>query len=81
MQRLEVDLGTRRYPILIGAGLVDRADVVGQAVHARDVLVVTNDVVAPSTSSGCARHSARAGSRPSCSRTASATRTSPRSRA
>lgn len=47
MQRLEVDLGTRRYPILIGAGLVDRADVVGQAVHARDVLVVTNDVVAP----------------------------------
>jgi 3-dehydroquinate synthase len=47
MQRLDVGLGERSYPILIGAGLLGRADVLDGAVGARDVLVVTNDVVAP----------------------------------
>ena len=47
MQRLEVGLGERSYPILVGDGLLDRAEVFDGAVDARDVLVVTNDVVAP----------------------------------
>ena len=47
MQRLEVGLGERSYPILVGDGLLDRADVFDCAVGARDVLVVTNDAVAP----------------------------------
>ena len=47
MQRLEVGLGARSYPILVGDGLLDRADAFDQAIAARAVLVVTNDVVAP----------------------------------
>ncbi len=47
MQRVDIDLGARSYPILIGAGLLRDAAVLGAAVTARDVLVVTNNVVAP----------------------------------
>ena len=46
MQRLEVGLGARSYPILVGDGLVDRADVF-ECVPGGAVLVVTNEVVAP----------------------------------
>ena len=47
MQRVEIDLGARSYPILIGAGLLRDPAVIGAAVTARDVLVVTNEVVGP----------------------------------
>ena len=47
MQRLNIELGARSYPILIGPGLLDAAAVLSEAVAARDVMVVTNDVVAP----------------------------------
>jgi 3-dehydroquinate synthase len=47
LQRLNIDLGTRSYPILIGPGLLDDGDVLSGAVASRDVMVVTNDVVAP----------------------------------
>ena len=47
MQRVTIDLGARSYPILIGPGLIDDAAVLTDAVAARDVLVVTNDVVGP----------------------------------
>jgi 3-dehydroquinate synthase len=47
MQTVRIDLGSRSYPILIGAGLIDAADVLGGAVSARDVLVVTNETVGP----------------------------------
>ena len=47
MQRVTIDLGARSYPILIGPGLLDDAAVLTDAVAARDVLVVTNDVVGP----------------------------------
>ena len=47
MERLRIELGERSYPILIGPGLLDDATLVGEAVAARDVLVVTNTTVAP----------------------------------
>jgi 3-dehydroquinate synthase len=42
-----IDLGERSYPILIGPGLVDDVGVLAEALPGRDVMVVTNDVVAP----------------------------------
>ena len=47
MQRLTIDLGERSYPILIGPGLIDDAGEFAGAIAARDVLVVTNEVVGP----------------------------------
>jgi len=47
MQRLTIDLGERSYPILIGPGLIDDAGEFADAIAARDVLVVTNEVVGP----------------------------------
>ena len=47
MVTIEVGLGDRSYPIHIGAGLLDRTDILAAAIPGRDVLVVTNTVVAP----------------------------------
>lgn len=47
MQRIEVKLGLRSYPILIGAGVMDRGDELAKAIPARDVLLVTNTTVGP----------------------------------
>jgi 3-dehydroquinate synthase len=47
MERLLIDLGARSYPILIGTGLLEDAAVLSSATTARDVLVVTNETVAP----------------------------------
>ena len=47
MERLHIDLGARSYPILIGPGLIDDPAVMATAVPARDVLIVTNEVVGP----------------------------------
>ncbi len=47
MHRLMIDLGARSYPILIGPGLIDDAAALAEAIAARDLLVVTNEVVAP----------------------------------
>ena len=47
MDRLRIELGDRSYPILIGPGLLDDAGLLGEAVTARDVLVVSNTTVAP----------------------------------
>ena len=44
---LSVELGSRSYPILIGAGLLARADLLAQHVPGRDVLLVSNTTVAP----------------------------------
>ena len=44
---LDVALGTRSYPIHLGAGLLDDADRWRGAIRGRHVLVVTNAVVAP----------------------------------
>jgi len=47
MRSLVIDLGERSYPIMIGPGLLDDSAVLARAVAARDVLVVTNETVAP----------------------------------
>jgi 3-dehydroquinate synthase len=47
VQSVHIELGERGYPILIGSGLLDQPAVLGQAVAARDVLVVTNETVGP----------------------------------
>jgi 3-dehydroquinate synthase len=44
---LNVALGTRSYPILIGAGLLARAELFRERLVARDVLLVSNTTVAP----------------------------------
>jgi 3-dehydroquinate synthase len=47
MDTLRVELGSRSYPILIGQGLLGERALFAQYVRARDILVVTNTVVAP----------------------------------
>ncbi len=47
MQTVDVQLGERSYPIHIGAGLLERADLILPQLPQRRVAVVTNDVVAP----------------------------------
>jgi 3-dehydroquinate synthase len=44
---LTVELGTRSYPILIGAGVLRDAALLDRCVRARDVLIVSNTTVAP----------------------------------
>jgi 3-dehydroquinate synthase len=44
---LKVELGSRSYPILIGAGLLGQSELLGQHIPARDVLIVSNTTVAP----------------------------------
>ena len=47
MQRIEVKLGTRSYPIFIGAGAMSLPDEFSRVIPARDVLIVTNTIVGP----------------------------------
>ncbi|HEV2228902.1 MAG TPA: 3-dehydroquinate synthase [Steroidobacteraceae bacterium] len=47
MDTLKVELGTRSYPILIGAGLLARAELLRPLVPGRDVLILSNTTVAP----------------------------------
>ena len=47
MQRIEVKLGNRSYPIYVGSGAMALAAELDQAIPARDVLLVTNTTVGP----------------------------------
>ena len=47
MKTLSVNLGERSYPIFIGSGLLNRADLWSGAIRSNQVMVVTNDKVAP----------------------------------
>ncbi|MDR3393485.1 MAG: 3-dehydroquinate synthase [Parasulfuritortus sp.] len=47
MQTLSVDLGDRSYPIHIGAGLLDRADLILPHLAQKRVAIVTNTTVGP----------------------------------
>lgn len=47
MQTLNVALDERAYPIHIGPGLIDRADLIAARMKQKKALVVTNDVVGP----------------------------------
>lgn len=47
MERLEIALGERSYPILIGAGLLRSSELLAEHIRARNLLIVTNDRIAP----------------------------------
>jgi len=47
MRTLSVDLGDRSYPIYIGASLVCNADIYRRHIPSRQVMVVSNETVAP----------------------------------
>lgn len=47
MQKLDVDLGERSYPIYIGSGLLSNADLLKKHIKGSQVLIVTNTTVAP----------------------------------
>ena len=47
MNTLTVELGERSYPISIGQGLLDKPELLTQHVQGRQVMVVSNDTVAP----------------------------------
>ena len=59
MIRVEVELGERSYPIFIGQGLLKDAALMGRAVKSRQVMLVSNETVAPLYAP--ALHSALAG--------------------
>src|SRR5690606_8336822 len=47
MESLRVELGSRSYPIHIGAGIVDRVPLYEAVLGRGTAAIVTNDVVAP----------------------------------
>lgn len=47
MHSFKVDLGERSYPILIGSGLLGRPEHLLPLIRGRQVLVVTNETIAP----------------------------------
>jgi 3-dehydroquinate synthase len=47
MKTLTVELGERSYPIFIGQGLLGEPGLLTQHVHGRQVMLVTNDTIAP----------------------------------
>lgn len=47
MKRIDIDLGDRAYPVLVGHGLLDRRDAWSEWVPDGPLVVFTNDVVAP----------------------------------
>lgn len=47
MKTLKLDLGERGYPIHIGTGLLDRADLFAPHIQGRRAVIVTNTTVAP----------------------------------
>ncbi|WP_101758330.1 3-dehydroquinate synthase [Oceanicoccus sp. KOV_DT_Chl] len=47
MQTLNVDLGDRSYPIYIGEDLLTQPELLRQHIQGRQVLVVTNETIAP----------------------------------
>ena len=47
MKTLNVDLGTRSYPIHIGAGLLDNPDLIRPHIHGNEVMIVSNETIAP----------------------------------
>jgi 3-dehydroquinate synthase len=47
MATLNLDLGSRSYPIYIDTGLLNKTDLLSSYVRAKRVCIVTNDLVAP----------------------------------
>jgi 3-dehydroquinate synthase len=46
-ERVDISLGERSYPILIGPGLLEDARALREHIGARNLLIVTNETVAP----------------------------------
>lgn len=46
-ETVDISLGDRSYPILIGRGLLEDAQLLDRHIEARHLLIVTNEVVAP----------------------------------
>lgn len=46
-EQVRIELGERSYPIVIGSRLLSDADLLGALIAARDVLIVTNETIAP----------------------------------
>ena len=47
MQTLNVDLGDRSYPIYIGSGLLQQAELITRHISGKQVMVVSNQTIAP----------------------------------
>lgn len=47
METLQVSLGTRSYPIFIGAGLLQHAEYLRPYIHGQSAMIVSNTTVAP----------------------------------
>ncbi len=47
MKTIHLDLGERGYPVFIGENLLDRRDLVAPCIRGHQVLVVSNETVAP----------------------------------
>ena len=47
MKKLMVELGDRSYPIYIGSGLLNRSELYTQHIKAKQVVIVTNETIAP----------------------------------
>jgi len=47
MKELQVALGERSYPIYIGAGLLDQPELLTRHIKGKQVLIVTNETIAP----------------------------------
>lgn len=47
MKTLHVQLEDRSYPIYLGEGLLDQPDLIARHVNAKQVMIVTNETVAP----------------------------------
>ena len=47
MKQLNVDLNERSYPIYIGQGILDRSDLYRPHIKGRQILIVTNQLIAP----------------------------------
>lgn len=47
MKILNVSLGERSYPIYIGPGLIDQDELLSRHIHSKQVMIITNETVAP----------------------------------
>ncbi|MFT6655438.1 MAG: 3-dehydroquinate synthase, partial [Marinomonas primoryensis] len=47
MRTLTVDLGDRSYPIFIGRGIRQQKALFDDAIHGKQVMIVTNETIAP----------------------------------
>ena len=47
MRTLTVDLNERSYPIYIGRGIRQQKALFDEAIHGKQVMIVTNDTIAP----------------------------------